>query len=166
MTEQITGMVRKGLSKSKVELKSRLLDIETLVTKFLRRTGEMPEASLLASVLANLLDEKTRDMFINDNIMHDYKVMKTRILQIATDLTLPQGIWTLGRSVWSEQRMCTTSPLLITKHQDLGCLLHRVQSQKKQVKLFTQQNRARAIGMPTSDASHAMDWDTEQLIVQ
>lgn len=97
MTEQITGMVRKGLSKSKVELKSRLLDIETLVTKFLRRTGEMPEASLLASVLANLLDEKTRDMFINDNIMHDYKVMKTRILQIATESDTSTGHMDIGK---------------------------------------------------------------------
>ena len=85
MMEAITGMVRRGASKTAKELKARLLDLGTMAKKYLQRTGEEPDVNLLASVLANLLDDKTRETFVNDNIMHDFKAMRIRILQTATE---------------------------------------------------------------------------------
>ena len=85
MTETITKMVQLGASQNPKILKSRLLDLETLIKRFLKKTNEMPEESLLASVLANLLDPKTRDVFVNEGIMHDFRRMQSRINETATE---------------------------------------------------------------------------------
>ena len=85
MMSRITGMVTKGSSKNTRELKSRLLDLEVMVKKYRERVNEVPDDALLASILSNLLDEKTRDTFTNEALLDNYAAMKLRILATATE---------------------------------------------------------------------------------
>ena len=82
MTDAITGMIGRGRSK---ETKNRLLDLQVLVTKYLKRVGEMPDEGLLASVLSNIIDDKTKDTFTNAEILAGYKIMAQRISATATE---------------------------------------------------------------------------------
>ena len=85
MTDMITGMIAKGSSRDFKELKNRLLDLESIVKRYRQRLDEEPDESLLASVLSNLLDGKTRETFTNEHILHAYKKMKERILETALE---------------------------------------------------------------------------------
>ena len=85
MIDKITSMVQRGSSKNTSQLKTNLMDLEIMVKRFRERVSEVPDESLLASVLSNLLDSKTRETFTNDDILSDYKLMKARILRTATE---------------------------------------------------------------------------------
>ena len=50
MTDTITSMIQKGSSKNEGELKSRLIELETRVKKFVEKTTPRPDPGLLASV--------------------------------------------------------------------------------------------------------------------
>lgn len=83
LLDSITGMIRQGPSKNARELKSRLTDLLAAIKNFRKKTNEEPEPVTLASVLSNLLDEKTREKFIDEEIFDNFKKMATRILTIA-----------------------------------------------------------------------------------
>ena len=85
MTDMITGMIAKESSRDSNGLKNRLLDLESIVKRYRQRLDEEPDESLLASVLSNLLDGKTRETFTNEHILHAYKKMKERILETALE---------------------------------------------------------------------------------
>ena len=83
MMDAITSMIKKGSSRNYRELKARLTDLELMVKKYRQRTAESPDHTLLASILSNLLDDKSREAFVNLGILHDFVGMKNRIIHSA-----------------------------------------------------------------------------------
>ena len=96
MMDAITGMLSKGRASNAKQLKARLLDLEIMVTKYFKRLNEKPEQSLLASVLSNMLDEKTRETFTNDAVLGNFKAMKERISATATESDLGRDAMNIG----------------------------------------------------------------------
>ena len=92
LTDNLTGMIRNGSSKDFRTLKNRLLEMEAICKMFRKRTNEEPEASLLASILSNILDSKTRETFTHDHLLGNYAEMKTRIMETATEADVGNGI--------------------------------------------------------------------------
>ena len=85
MMESLTGMIGHEQCKSLKETKSELLDMELVVKQYRERLHEKPDIALLASVLSNILDFKTKDKFTDLRILHDYESMKQKILESATE---------------------------------------------------------------------------------
>ena len=64
MMEAIAGMVSKGRTKNPKEQNSRLLDLEVMVAKYIERICEVPDDTVLAAIIANVLGrEDSRDLY-------------------------------------------------------------------------------------------------------
>ena len=79
------------------------MDILSAIKNFRKKTNEEPEPTVLASVLSNLLDTKTREKFIDEGILENFKLMSSKIIKIAheSDAIVPMDIGSVEAAVYN-----------------------------------------------------------------
>ena len=88
MMDVLTGLIAGGQCKSFKETKMKAMDLEIIVKAYRKRTNEDPDQSLLASVLSNIIGQKTKEKFSDLKMLHSYKDMKQNILETATEANM------------------------------------------------------------------------------
>ena len=96
MMDVLTGLIAGGQCKSFKETKMKAMDLEIIVKAYRKTTNEEPDQSLLASVLSNIIDQKTKEKFSDLKMLHSYKDMKQNILETATETNLSANRMDIG----------------------------------------------------------------------